>query len=339
MPASVAFFEVEPWEEKYIREHLDGQIEFAFFDDPLTINNVELAEGYEIVSPFIYSDIDRDVINRLSELRMIATRSTGFDHIDLAACKERGITVSNVPSYGDNTVAEHTLALILALSRKILPSVERTRRGNFDLEGLRGFDLKGKTIGVVGGGHIGQHVIRMARGFEMNVVVFDVRQDELLARNLGFRYAPLEELLKISDIISLHAPYNPHTHHLINKRNIHMIKRGAILINTSRGGLVETAALVEGLSHGILRGVGLDVLEEEGLIKEERQLLSHEYTHERLKIALETHLLLFRDDVIITPHNAFNSTEAVQRIMDTTIANIIAFLEQRPQNMVGLKAA
>ncbi len=339
MPAKAAFFEVEPWEEAYIEEHLDKGLEFAFYPDPLTIDNVELAEGYEIISPFIYSDIGRGVLERLPNLGLIATRSTGFDHIDVRTCQEREIAVSNVPSYGENTVAEHTFALILSLSRKVLPSVERTRRGNFDLEGLRGFDLKGKTIGVVGVGHIGQHVIRIAHGFEMDVAVFDVRRDELLAKNLGFKYAGLDELLGLSDVISLHAPYNPHTHHMINRRNIHKVKRGAILINTSRGGLVETAAIVEGLQSGILSGAGLDVLEEEGLIKEERQLLSHEYSHEKLRIALETHLLLFRDDVIITPHNAFNSLESVQRILDTTIANITSYLEGQPQNIVGLRAA
>jgi len=338
MPARVAFFEVEPWEEAYIEGHLDGKFEFAFFTEPLTVDTVELAKGFDVISPFIYSDIDKSVIEQLPDLKMIATRSTGFDHIDLTVCAAGGIEISNVPFYGENTVAEHTFALILALSRKILPSVERTRRGNFDLAGLRGFDLKGRTIGVVGAGSIGQHVIRMAHGFEMNVVVFDVRRDELLAKNLDFKYEDLDELLRISDVISLHAPYNPHTHHMINRRNIHGMKRDAILINTSRGGLVETSALVEGLQNGILSGVGLDVIEEEGLIKEERQLLSHEYTHEKLRIALETHMLLFRDDVIITPHNAFNSTEAVQRILDTTMANIIAFIEGRPQNTV-LQAA
>ncbi|HZD59936.1 MAG TPA: hydroxyacid dehydrogenase [Anaerolineae bacterium] len=339
MRAKVAFFEIEPWEQAYITEHMDREMEFAFFSDPLTIDNVELARPFEIISPFIYSDLSREVIEQLPNLSFIATRSTGFDHIDISACRERNIEISNVPSYGENTVAEHTFSLILALSRKILPSAERTRRGNFNLEGLRGFDLKGKTIGIIGAGHIGQHVIRIAHGFDMNILVFDVRRDELLAKNLGFKYADLDELLATSDIITLHAPYNPYTHHLINRRNIHRIKRGAILINTSRGGLVETAALVEALNEGILVGVGLDVLEEEGLIKEESQLLSHEFPHERLRIALETHLLLFRDDVIITPHNAFNSVEAVQRIIDTTIANINALVAGKPQNIISLKAA
>ena len=339
MLKSVAFFEIEPWEKAYIQERLGEDNDYVFHHEPLTGENMTKAAGYNVVSPFIYSDLDRDVIEHLPELRFIATRSTGYDHIDLAACRERDIMLSNVPSYGDNTVAEHTFALILALSRKVLPSVERTRRGNFDLSGLRGFDLEHKTIGVVGAGSIGRHVARIARGFEMRILVFDVRHDELLARSLGFTYATLEELLATSDIITLHAPYNPHTHHLINRKNMQKVKRGAILINTSRGGLVETAALVEALREGILSGVGLDVLEEEGLIKEERQLLSREFTHEKLRIALETHMLLFRNDVIITPHNAFNSTEAVQRILDTTLSNIDAYFSGTPQNTIDIKAA
>ncbi|MBI4733804.1 MAG: hydroxyacid dehydrogenase [Rubrobacteridae bacterium] len=339
MAARVAFFEVESWEETYIKDKLDKLIDFTFFQDPLTTENIDLAQEFEVISPFIYSEVNREVIESLPALRMIATRSTGFDHIDVAFCEEKDIVVSNVPSYGENTVAEHTFALILALSRKILPSVERTRRGNFDLEGLFGIELKDKTLGVVGAGHIGQHVIRIARGVQMNIIVYDVKQDELLAKNLGFRYASLDELLRTSDIVTLHAPYNPRTHHMINKRNIDMLKPGAILINTSRGGLIETSALIEALLGGALSGVGLDVLEEEGLIKEERQLLSHEYEREKLRIALETHLLLFRDDVIITPHNGFNSIEAVRRILDTTISNILAYIENRPQNLIRLRAA
>lgn len=339
MPKRIAFFEIEPWEQTYMQERLGEDADYVFHHEPLSGDNVSMAAGYDVVSPFIYSNIDRTVIEHLPELRFIATRSTGFDHIDLAACREQGITLSNVPSYGDNTVAEHTFALILALSRKILPSVERTRRGNFDLVGLRGVDLEHKTIGVIGAGSIGQHVIRIARGFEMHILVSDVRHDDLLARSLGFTYVTLDELLATSDIITLHAPYSPRTHHLINRRNIRTVKYGAILINTSRGGLVETSALVEGLQEGILSGVGLDVLEEEGLIKEERELLSREFTHEKLRIALETHLLLFRNDVIITPHNAFNSIEAVQRILDTTLLNIEAYYAGNPQNIIDVKAA
>jgi D-lactate dehydrogenase len=339
MQTGIAFFEAEPWEEKYIREKMDKAVEVAFSPEPLSVKNVDLAKGYDIISPFIYSDIDRAVIERLPSMRLIATRSTGYDHIDAGFCAEKNISISNVPTYGDNTVAEHTFALILALSRKILPSVERTRRGNFSLEGLRGFDLKNRVLGVIGAGHIGQHVIRIGHGFQMEAIAYDTRRDELLAKSLGFQYATLNELLEKADVVTLHVPYRPQTHHLINRKNIALMKPGSVLINTARGGLVETAALAEAIHRGILIGVGLDVIEEEGIVKEERQLLSSKREREELQVALETHLLLFRDDVIITPHNAFNSVEAVQRILDTTISNIEAFIENRPQNMIRLKAA
>ncbi|MBI4733685.1 MAG: hydroxyacid dehydrogenase [Rubrobacteridae bacterium] len=335
----VAFFEAEHWEEDYITEKLDSNFDFAFFKEPLSQDNVDQAKEFEVISPFIYSEIDRSVIEQLPKLRLIATRSTGFDHIDVRFCVEKNIAISNVPTYGTNTVAEHTFALILALSRKILPSVERTRRGNFNLENLMGFDLKNRTLGVVGAGHIGQNVIKIGHGFQMDILVYDTKLNQLLAKELDFKYASLNDLLEKSDVITLHAPYNPHTHHMINRKNIGLIKRGAIVINTSRGGLIETAALVEALQKGKLAGVGLDVIEEEGLIKEERELLSHKREREELQIALESHLLLFRDDAIITPHNAFNSKEAVLRILDTTISNIESFVENKPQNTIILKAA
>jgi D-lactate dehydrogenase len=337
--SKLAFFETEPWEKEYLENKLKQQKEIAFFNEPLTIENIDDAKDCEIISPFIYSDISRQVIEKLPELRMIATRSTGYDHINVQACAERNIAISNVPTYGTNTVAEHTFALILALSRKLLPSVERTRRGNFNLEGLVGFDLKNRTLGVIGTGHIGQHVIRIANGFQMKVTAYDPRENELLAKELSFKYVSLDELLKNSDVVTLHAPYNPATHHMINRKNIWLMKPGSILINTSRGGLVETAAILEALRRKILAGAGLDVIEEEVLVKEERELLSTEHEREELRVALETHILLFRDDVIITPHNAFNSVEAVHRILDTTVNNIDAYLKGRPQNIIQLKAA
>ncbi|MCL5292224.1 MAG: hydroxyacid dehydrogenase, partial [Actinobacteria bacterium] len=296
MGAKIVFYEVEPWEDRYIRASMGREgvrdIDMTFIPDPLTAENVESAGDAEIISPFIYSEVNQSVLRQIPHLKFIATRSTGHEHIDLDECRGRGIVVSNVPTYGENTVAEHTFALILAIARKLLPSVERTRKGNFSLEGLMGFDLKGKKLGVVGAGHIGRNVIGIASGFKMNVLVFDPRRDEDLARGLGFRYVGLDELLLEADIITLHAPHNPRTHHIINRGNINKIKPGSVLVNTSRGGLVETDALVEALYRGVLSGAGLDVLEEEALIAEERQLLSHEFTQEGLRIALHTHRLL-----------------------------------------------
>ncbi|MBI3034501.1 hydroxyacid dehydrogenase, partial [Candidatus Woesearchaeota archaeon] len=256
----------------------------------------------------------------------------------LDECKKRNITVCNVPFYGENTVAEHTFALILALSRKIIEGAERTRKGDFSLDGLRGFDLKGKTIGIVGMGSIGQHVARMAKGFEMNILAFDLRKDSKLAKSLGFRYVDFEYLLKNSSIITLHCPYSKATHHLINKSNIGKIKKGGILINTARGALIETEALVNALSRGIISSAGLDVLEEECAIKEEKQLLSKRFAQEcDLRTVLENHILQRMENVVITPHNAFNSTEALLRILDTTIENIKAYSRKKPVNVVAAK--
>jgi D-lactate dehydrogenase len=288
----------------------------------------------EVISVFIYSKTTKDLIQKLPKLRLIATRSTGFDHIDMKACKAKGVKVANVPHYGENTVAEHTFALILSLSRNIHKAFIRTTHVDFSLEGLQGFDLKGKTIGIVGTGRIGLHVIRMAKGFGMKVLAFDVKKDSFLSEVLDFEYVPLETLLKSSDIISLHRPYNEKTHHLINRERIHRIKKGALLINTARGGLVDTHALTKALDSGILGGAGLDVLEEEEMIKEEKELLSKNYPEDKLRLLVQNHILLHRENVVITPHMAFNSREASDRILETTLSNIENFILGTPQNLV-----
>jgi len=240
-----------------------------------------------------------------------------------------------VPSYGENTVAEHTFALILALSRKVHQSYVRVQRDDFSLDGLRGFDLKGRTLGVIGAGKIGLHVIKIARGFGMRVLVYDVRQDAFLAELLNFSYSPLERLLAESDIVTLHAPYLPATHHLMNRETFRMMKRGALFINTARGGLVDTDALVWALDEGVVGGAGLDVLEGEELVKEERQLLSKDFPKEKLATALKNHILLHRENVVITPHIAFDSREALQRILETTVSNILSFVKGTPSNLVS----
>jgi D-lactate dehydrogenase len=332
----IAFFEVEEWQKDYLQKKLSGN-EAYFFAEPLSLNNINSAIDCQIISPFIYSQINKDILEKLPNLKMVATRSTGFDHIDIKGTNERKITVCNVPFYGENTVAEHTFALMLALSRKLPDSVERARKGDFSLDGLRGFDLKDKTLGVIGMGHIGLHVSRIAKGFEMNVLAYDPKEDKKLAKKIGFVYSKLEDLLSKSDIITLHAPYNEKTRHLINSGNISLIKKGAYLINTARGGLVETQSLLKALSDGTLAGAGLDVLEEEFFIKEEVQLLSKEFPKTcDLKTVLQNHVLLQQKNVVITPHNAFNSNEALTRILDTTAENIDGFMKRKPQNIVKL---
>jgi D-lactate dehydrogenase len=328
------FFEMEEWGIDYLkRKELIDRVEM--FREPLYEQSTALAPDAEIISVFIYSEVTREVIEAMPNLRMIATRSTGYDHIDLKACAERGIIVSNVPRYGENTVAEHAFGLILALSRKIYHAVLRTSRMDFSTAGLRGFDLKGKTLGVVGAGAIGMHVIRIGKGFGMEVLAYDAHEQQLLAEVLGYRYVTLEELLSKSDVISLHVPLLPSTHHLINDDTIKLIKRGAILINTARGAIVDTGALVTALNEGILAGAGLDVLEGEEAIKEEAQLLTETIPVEKLRTIIQNYALMHRDNVIITPHIGFYSIEAEERIMDTTVNNIRAFRAGNPENVVS----
>lgn len=333
----IAFLGVEKWEQDYLRRKLgvERNLSLVFFSKSLNSPILKKIGNADILVVFVWSQVDGQVISCLPRLKFIATMSTGFDHIDLEACEKRGIKVSNLPFYGSKTVAEHTFALLLSLSRKIPQSIARTRQGNFTLEGLRGFDLEGKTIGIVGLGQIGSEVAKLASGFGMRILAFDPKKNPVFAKKWKIKYTTLDYLLESADIISLHTSYNEKTHHLINKGNIRKIKKGAYLINTARGGLVETEALLLALKRGILAGVGLDVLEEECFIKEEKELLTRPFQKTcDLRVVLHNHLLIHNPKVIITPHNAFNSKEALQRILDTTIENIKAFLKGKPLNLL-----
>ncbi len=330
----IVFSELEDWEKEIVKSKFQGH-ELIIIDAPLSDENLEQYIDADILCIFINSKLNRELISKLTNLKMIATRSTGFDHIDLDACREYGIVVSNVPRYGQNTVAEHAFALLLAIARKLIPSIERVRSGIFSPKGLRGIDLKGKTLGVIGTGNIGKHMIKIAKGFGMKVIAYDVYKDEEFAKQIGFEYVPFEELLKNSDIISIHVPLNEHTYHLINKDNIRLIKKGAILINTARGPVVDSEALLMALEEGIISAAGLDVLEGEKEIKEEPELLK-EHFHKSFdyKLLAMDYMLIHHPRVIVTPHNAFNTQEALERIINTTIDNIHSFLEGRPINRV-----
>lgn len=331
----IAFFETNESDQEYISRTLKGH-ELFFFAEPLTEKNVTQVGSYEVISVFIYSTLNRDIISQLKNVRFITTRSTGFDHIDTAACQEKGILVSNVPHYGENTVAEHTFALILALSRNVHKSYARGLKEDFSIQGLMGFDLKDKTLGVIGTGRIGLHVIRIAKGFGMHVVAFDVYHDTFLSEILHYKYASLDEVLSQSDIVTLHTPYNEHTHHLINKENIKKIKRGGLLINTARGGIIDNEALIEALDNGTLSGAGLDVLEGEEYIREESQCLHDNCTPTQARQIKQNHNLLGRDNVVFTPHIGFYSQEALHRILDTTLQNITQFTLGKIENSVSL---
>ncbi len=336
--AKIAFFELEQFgmghKKDYIKQHLKGQ-EVMFFDEYLTKESAEKAKNAEIIAFFIYSKIDKDTIEKMQHVKLLTTMSTGFDHIDIEACKKKKIIACNVPAYGSNTVAEHAMALLLTISRKIMPSVERTRKGSFELKGLRGFDLQGKTMGIIGTGKIGIHMAHYAKAFDMQVIAFDLYPNKELAQECGYSYVELNELLSHSDVISLHLPETPQTHHLINKKNLHKIKKGCVLINTARGGLIETEALLEGMKDGTFSALGLDVLEQECFIKEEAELLHDTFTKQcELETLFEEHELIGMDNVYVTPHNAFNSEEALMRIIDTTLDNIHSFLDGVPKNTI-----
>jgi D-lactate dehydrogenase len=330
----VHYFGSEAWEEAYVKEKLP-KMDFAFHLGPVSSFPDIADPKADVLCVFVDSHIGEAELSRFPSLKLLATRSTGFDHIDLAAAKAKGVMIANVPFYGENTVAEFAFALLLSLSRRIPDAYTRTKSGEFSPQGLRGFDLAGKTLGVVGTGHIGAHVIKMAQGFGMNVVGFDAFPNEDLSHSLGFSYASLQDLLAASDVITIHVPYNEHTHHLINKETIAHVKKGAYLINTARGAVIETGALVWALEAQVLAGAALDVLEEEGDMTDEMQLLTSAHPkQEELKIALENHYLISHPRVIVTPHCAFNTKEAVERILDTTITNMKQFSEGTPANIV-----
>lgn len=324
----IAFFEIEKWEEEYLKEKLKKH-ELIFLKDELNEKTVDSVSDVDIVSVFIYSKVNKEILNKFKKLKAVLTRSTGFDHIDLKETKKKKVKVFYVPNYGENTVAEHTFALILDLSRKIHKSYERTVRGNFQMDGLKGFDLKGKTIGIIGMGSIGEHVARIAKGFQMKVISYSLKKDKSLAKKFGFKYVSLENLLKNSDFVSIHCPYNKSTHHLLNKKTIKLMKKDAYLINTARGSIIDTTALVEALAKKRIAGAALDVLEEEAMIKEEVQLLSKNFSKENLKNLVENHILLTFENVIITPHNAFNSKEALERILEITIENVESVIKNK----------
>jgi D-lactate dehydrogenase len=331
--ARIAVFEIRPWQAEYLKKQLKRHTVY-FFRQPLTSDNAAKAKSCDIISVFIYSAVSKEVIRKLPKLKLITTRSTGFDHIDLKECRNKKISVSNVPFYGENTVAEHTFALMLSLSRNVHKSYVRTLRDDYSIEGLTGFDLKNKTIGIVGGGHIGLHVARTARAFGMHVRVFDINRNEFLAEVINFKYIDLDELLKVSDIVTLHLPYNKYTHHLIDSSRIKLMKKGAVLINTARGGIVDTDALLKALRSGKLGGAGLDVIEGEELIKEEHELLHSTKNPELLRTIIRDREILHMDNVVFTPHNAFNSEEALCRILDTTVENIHSFIGNNLVNIV-----
>ena len=326
-------FEIEPWERELLEEAI-ANYEVEYMSEPLSPNNVERCRDAHAISTFIYSDLSTEVLKTLPQLKLIATRSTGFDHIDTDYCNQQEVTVCNVPTYGENTVAEHAFGLLLALSHKLVEAANRTRRGDFTFKGLQGFDLRGKTIGVIGTGSIGQCVIEIAKGFRMEVVAFDPTPKPELAEQLGFRYAEMEEVLATADIVTLHVPASDKTHHLLSTQQFEQLN-GAILINTSRGSVVDIQALLHALAQGKVAAAGLDVLPEELMMRSGQELLQSVDRNQNDSKLLANQVLLSLDNVIVTPHSAFNTREARERILKTTVENLTAFSKGEPQNVVN----
>ncbi|MGD9497754.1 MAG: NAD(P)-dependent oxidoreductase [Armatimonadota bacterium] len=333
---TVMFFETAPWEEAGLRAPECGLQGPAYRETRVRLQDVDDAQVADltVASVFVGSRVDADQLERMPELKLVCTRSTGYDHIDLDACRARDVTVCNVPAYAENTVAEHTFGLILALSRKIVHAYERTRRSDFNLAGLAGFDLNGKTLGVIGAGAIGLRVIRIGVAMGMRVLAYDVRPHELLAEVLQFDYLPLDEVLAQSDVVSLHVPLLPATRHMIDRDAIAKMKPGALLINTARGELVDTDALLAALASGQIGGAGLDVIEGEERIGDEAQMALHGAPREDLALAVQRYALLNRDNVVITPHMAFYSHEALRRLLEVTCQNICDFFAGEPRNVL-----
>lgn len=315
----VAWFDAEDWEKEYLEGKTEG-MKVEFFDESLTAENVDKLEGFDAVTVFVDSQVDEEVLKN-SDIDYVACRSTGFDHVDLEAADRQDVKVFNVPEYGGTTVAEHTFGLILSLSRKIYSAIRKVDEGEFDHKGLKGFDLKGKTLGVVGTGSIGQNVIRIANGFDMDVIASDPYPDSEVANELGFMYVSMDDLTQKADIITLHCPLTDGTKHLISREEFEKMEE-TVLVNTSRGEIIDTEALIEALEDGSVKAAGLDVLEEECYIQDDVEYLTDLKEKCDPQIILEDHILMNRDDVLITPHNAFNSQEALYRIEDTTLENL-----------------
>ena len=328
----IAFFEVEDWEkihlERKLKEHNINE-EVTFTKEELDESNVENYNKCEIISIFIYSKITKNIIDKMPNLKLIITRSSGYDHIDVKYAKQKGIIVANIPGYGNNTVAEYTFGLILALARKLKPTILRVENGDFSRQGLMGIDLMGKTIGIVGTGRIGSYVARIAYGFGMKILAYDRSKKQELIDKYNVEYVGLEDLLMRSDIVTVHMPYTKSTRYLINKFNIKLMKLDAMLVNTSRGAVVELEAVIEALKEGRLAGgVALDTLEADEAGIEEEYLKKEDIPTLKLKKAMESFYVLHEENVILTPHCAYYTKDAQERILDLTVENIDKFLKE-----------
>ncbi|RAI45614.1 2-hydroxyacid dehydrogenase [Rhodoplanes roseus] len=318
----IAVFSTKPYDRQFLdAANRDGRHRLVWFEARLSLETAPLAAGAGVVCAFVNDQLDRPVLELLAELgvRLIALRSAGFNNVDMSAAASLGLSVCRVPAYSPQAVAEHTLALILCLDRKIHRAYNRVREGNFALEGLLGFDLAGKTVGIVGTGKIGEAVARILGGFGCRLLAHDVAENPACLA-LGARYVPRDELFANADVVTLHCPLTPDTYHCVDSALLGRAKRGLMLVNTSRGAVIDTRAVIRALKDGTLGSLALDVYEEEA------DLFFENLSDQVIRDDVFARLLTF-PNVLITGHQAFFTVEALTEIAQTTMANITAFEE------------
>lgn len=317
----VAVFSTKPYDRHFLdAANADGRHRLVWFDARLSTATAPLAAGAGAVCAFVNDDLGRPVLESLATdhgVRLVALRSAGFNNVDLQAAADLGITIGRVPAYSPQAVAEHTVALMLCLNRKIHRAYNRVREGNFALEGLLGFDLHGKTIGIVGTGQIGAAVARILAGFGGRLLAYDIAENPACTA-LGVHYVSRDELFAAADVVTLHCPLTPDTHHLVNAALLGRTRRGLMLVNTSRGAVIDTRAVIRGLKDGTVGSLALDVYEEEA------DLFFEDLSDKVIQDDVFARLLTF-PNVLITGHQAFFTREALTEIAETTLANITAF--------------
>jgi D-lactate dehydrogenase len=319
--AKIAFFDTKPYMKAAFEKANNGRFRIDYLEARLSSETISLAAGYPIVCIFVNDNVDENIARGLKAMgvELIALRCAGYNNVAVAACKEQGLSVARVPAYSPNAVAEHAVALMLSLNRKTFRAHSRVREGNFALNGLVGFDMCHKTAGIVGTGKIGKCAAKILAGFGCRVVAFDTFKDEEFAERIGMEYLELDDLFAQSDIISLHLPLLPETHYLINAESMKPMKDGVMIVNTGRGALIDTAALLDGLKRGKIGYAGLDVYEEED------DYFFEDLSDEVIEDDVLARLISF-NNVIVTSHQAFLTEDALAAIASTTFNNIDEFL-------------
>lgn len=316
----IAVFSTKSYDQEYFEKYnSEYNYSFTYFETALKASTANLTNGFDVVCIFVNDLVDKETLKILSanNVQLIALRCAGYNNVDIEAAKSYTIKTVRVPAYSPEAVAEHAIALILTLNRKTHKAYNRVREGNFSLKNLIGFNLHGKTIGVIGTGQIGSTFIKVIKGFGCKIVAFDINKNEELL-DLGLEYLSLNEVFKSSDILSLHCPLNQHTKHLINEKSIASMKDGVMIINTSRGGLVNTASVIEGLMSKKIGYLGIDVYEQE------EKLFFRDLSEHIIQDELILRLMSF-PNVLITSHQAYFTKEAMEEITLTTLENIKSF--------------